>query len=93
MNENPVLGLAAEKLNAGELPPKEGGADKAAFAFRPSAAGFAPNMFGGIPDAWFCVAALLFDWPKTNGALAVVFVLGLPKIPCDVVLAGVCVAF
>lgn len=85
-NENPVLGLAAEKLNAGELPPNEGGADNAELAFRLSA-GFAPksDWFD-----WFGVAALLFDWPNTNGVLAVVFVLGLPKILCGVVLGGLC---
>lgn len=45
LNENPVLGLAAEKLKAGVLPPKEGGAVKAEFAFKPSA-GFAPKSPG-----------------------------------------------
>lgn len=55
LNENPVLGLAV-KLKAGELPPKEGGADKAEFAFKPSA-GFAPK----IPGDWFGNGALLFD--------------------------------
>lgn len=44
LNENPV-GLVALKLKAGELPPNEGGADKAEFAFRLSA-GFAPNIPG-----------------------------------------------
>lgn len=93
LNEKPVFGLAALKLKAGELPPKEGGADKAEFAFSPSA-GFAPKIPGAGDWLGVAVLLLLFDWPKTNGALAVVFVLGLPNIPCGAgALAALCAEF
>lgn len=81
----PNTGLA-EKLKAGDVLPKAGGALNAEFVFVFSA-GFVPNI--------------LFDWagtvelfcPKTNAALVLVVVFKPPKIPVDAVVAGVCVAF
>lgn len=82
----PNTGLA-EKLKAGDVLPKAGGALKAGFVFAFSA-GFEPNI--------------LFDWagtaelfcPKTNAEFVLVAVFALPKIPVDaVVVAGVCDAF